>query len=442
MVYFILNMAGFIAGFDKIFKEPFGVTINFAPFLYTGAFLLILCALFFPSSVWTGLSFVIFFSPLWLPFLLFVSAKELWLIYVRSKFIHAQDNVVLELLMPREVMKSPLAMEAVLSGLHQGPGEGDWYSKWVAGKVRPWWSFEMVSMEGKIHFYVWTRKSFAPLVRAQFYAQYPDMQIIDVPDYAFSTDASPHKMKVWGCQFALTQPDPYPIKTYVDYGLDQNPKEEFRIDPLSNVIEFLGAIKKGEQIWIQIMFRVTKKEKHGDKDWKKEGQDVIKEIMEEGSVDKDEEGGGKILRLTEGQKDKIKAIERNTAKLGFDVGIRALYIAEPDAFSATNISGITAVWKQFSSENLNGFKPSGGMTAFKGYPWEDKSEKKRNEVREGLAEAYKYRGYFHHPYQDEHFVLSTEELATIFRPPSKTVATAALARIPSLTVEAPPNLPI
>jgi hypothetical protein len=345
--------------------------------------------------------------------------------------------------MPREITKSPLAMEAVFAGFHHGGGEGDWYAKYWKGGVRPWWSLEMISEEGRIRFFIWTRKAFVQLIKTQFYAQYPGIQIIDAEDYAMRTECNPKAVKIWGCQFALTQPDPYPIKTYIDYGLDKGPKEEEKIDPFANLLEFLGQLKKGERIWIQIIFRVTKKEKHKDKDWKKEGEELIKEIMEKAQVDTDEGEGkkSKVMRLTEGQKDKIKAIERNTAKLGFDVGIRALYIAEPDSFNAYNISGLTAMWKQFSSEGLNGFKPSGGMTDFKGFPWVDIGEKNRNRVRGELAEAYKLRSYFFYPYKVDHFVLSTEELATIFHPPSSTITTPTLARIPSATSDAPPNLP-
>ncbi len=39
-------------------------------------------------------------------------------------------------------------------------------------------------------------------------------------------------MSIWGCEFKFTKGDGYPIKTYVDYGLDKDPKEEYKVDPL------------------------------------------------------------------------------------------------------------------------------------------------------------------------------------------------------------------
>jgi hypothetical protein len=433
---------GFFESIGGSLSDNFGATFDIKPFLFIAFVLVVTAFIVIPSGAWVGLQIAGFLSPLWLPVFLFIVAKHLWVLSRRAIFIAKQEHVVLELLMPREVTKSPLAMETVFGGLHQGPGEGQWYAKYIQGGVRPWWSLEMVSEEGRLRFFVWTRKSLAQLVKTQFYAQYPNIQIIEAADYALCTECNVKEVNVWGCEFGLTQPDPYPIKTYVDYGLDKSPKEEEKIDPFSNLLEFLGQLKKGERIWIQILFRTTKKEKFGDKDWKKEGQELIKSIMDEAKgKSEDDEDGSRPLRLTEGQKDKIKAIERNTAKLGFDVGIRALYIAEKDNFNAYNINGLTAMWKQFSSEGLNGFKPVGGMTIFKGYPWEDIGERRRNAMREDLVDAYKRRSYFHAPYKETHFVLSTEELATIFHPPSSTVSVPTLPRIPSLTAEAPANLP-
>ena len=47
---------------------------------------------------------------------------------------------------------------------------------------------------------------------------------------------------LWGCEFKLLKPDAYPIKTYIDFGLDKDPKEEFKVDPISPVIELFGSI--------------------------------------------------------------------------------------------------------------------------------------------------------------------------------------------------------
>ena len=149
--------------------------------------------------------------------------------YIRAKFIRSHKYVLLELKLPREVSKSPLAMELALSGLYVTSGETTWYDKYFLGKMRPWFSLEIVSIEGNIHFYIWTRQSFKNVVEAQLYGQYPNIEIVEVKDY---TATVPHfdyrEVSLWGHEYKLDKADPYPIKTYVDYGLDKDPKEEYK----------------------------------------------------------------------------------------------------------------------------------------------------------------------------------------------------------------------
>jgi hypothetical protein len=44
----------------------------------------------------------------------------------------------------------------------------------------------------------------------------------------------------------------------VDFALDQNPKEEHKVDPLTPMLEFLGSIVPGEQVWYQIVIHTHK----------------------------------------------------------------------------------------------------------------------------------------------------------------------------------------
>ena len=49
-------------------------------------------------------------------------------------------------------------MELVLNTLNQTGGDGNFIDKYMKGKVRPWFSLELVSIEGNFHFFIWTRK--------------------------------------------------------------------------------------------------------------------------------------------------------------------------------------------------------------------------------------------------------------------------------------------
>ncbi len=215
-------------------------------------------ALTFPWIVGPVISWFIALAPAWLPIILAVVFWQFWIRYRRADFIANQETMVLEIKIPRDIDKSPRAMELVFSGLYIGFGETTFIDRWIEGNVRPWFSFELMSDGGRIHFYIWTRRRFREMVETQIYAQYPNVEIYEVEDYASRMHYDPERYGAWGCDFTLTNKDPYPIKTYIDYELDRDPKEEHKIDPLAHLFEFLSTLKPGEQVWYQIMVRTNK----------------------------------------------------------------------------------------------------------------------------------------------------------------------------------------
>lgn len=402
-------------------------------------------------------SWMFFFAPLWLPVLLIAGVWPLWVHYVQTKFILSQEMVLLEVLIPRDIMKSPRAMEAVFDGIAFGGGEATFINRNFEGKVRPWWSFELVSIGGQVHFYIWGRKGLKDVIDAHIYAQYPSVEIYEVEDYATAFSLDQKNTSVWGCDFKLTKDDVYPIKTYIDYELDKDPKEEFKIDPIASIFEALSAINPGEQMWLQIILRQNKdkRAKVVDKKsgktalfatenrWKKEAEEEIAKIREDSTPTyKDKEGNEQsgFPNPTPGQVDAIKAIERSVGKNPFDVGIRGIYITSKDEFKVNRINMLTGLFRQFGSSNLNGLAPTGWFIKFS-WPWQDWFISKDKMV-DDLIDAYKRRSWFFHPYKTDHFVLTSEELATIYHFPSRTVQAPGLARIPATKFDAPSNLPL
>jgi len=391
-------------------------------------------------------------SPIWLPILLGYIFFKVWMVYVRANFFKNQEYVLLEVKLPREIMKSPLAMESVFMGLHQGIGETTWYDRIWLGKTRTWFSFEIVSIEGQVRFFIWSRAFWKEHIESQIYAQYPEVEIVETEDYTRMIDFNLEKTNVWGCDFKLKKADAYPIKTYIDYGLDKDPKEEFKIDPMAPMIEHFGSIGKGEQLWIQFLIRVNKDERKKKGkwfkkvNWKDEAQELIDELMirdPKTKVTTATSSAGFPLdpRLSEGEKDIMKAIERSITKLGFDAGIRGIYLSEKDKFRPINIVGLLSVMKQFNSNTLNQFAPARYLIPFN-YPWQDYKGKLHDRARRRVFDAYRRRSYFHHPYKTQSFVLNTEELATVYHYPGSTVQTPTIARVPSKKSEAPSDLPI
>ncbi len=181
-----------------------------------------------------------------------------WIQYIRAKYIKEQETVLLELKLPKDITKSPAAMEIIIDALSQ-PGVGSYIDVFLKGRVRSWFSLELVSIGGQVKFFIWTQKKFKNIIESQIYSQFPTVEIYEVPDYALQIPFDTEKYSFWGMQLSLSKPDVYPIKTYIDYNLNKDPKEEYKIDPITPLLEFLGSVKHGEQVWIQILIQAHRK---------------------------------------------------------------------------------------------------------------------------------------------------------------------------------------
>ncbi len=429
------------------------------PFFILGVVLLAISYIFMPAVVTLALSLALFLAPLWLPVLLVSAALTLWVILRRSEFIASQEHVLFEIKLPRSVIKTPLAMEVVLSGLHISLGESSWYKKYILGSTRPWWSLEIASIEGQVHFFIWTRARFRRIVEMQIYGQYPGAQVVEALDYTRFISAKHEEWSIFGFDFTHTSDDdPLPIKTYVEYGLDKIQKESEQTDPLATLIEFMASVGKGENIWLQFIIRTHKGEKYGKKNeegkpytWRDEAKKLVEELRHEtvGKVRYKDVFTGEMRETegfpnpTKGQSEKMAAVERNVSKLAFDVGIRGIYISTPEDFDSVNISGLAGIFKQFNSEDWNGIRVIRGFAEFNDYPWEIGIDKLKNFYRKQIVSAYRRRQFFYEPFDNSKtaMVMSTEELATLFHIPSNAVSSPALSRIQSPTSEAPTNLP-
>lgn len=399
------------------------------------------------TSVWIAPLFYAT-APIWAVLITGYLAVVMWMRYIWTKSIQETGSVLLEIKLPKEILKSPRAMELVFIALHQ-KGNATFIEAFWGGKITPWYSLELVSIGGDVHFFVWTHPKMRAIIETQIYAQFPTVEVFEVEDYTKDVMHDPGTRSMWGTYFKLTKPDPFPIKTYVDYGLDTDPKEEFKIDPMASVIEYLGSLRPGEQAWIQILIKAHKKQKVTDgrvftkENWENEAKEQIAKIKKDATP---APTGDAPVRpdLTKAQTEQIAAIERSIDKFAFDTVIRAFYIADNDAFNGVNIPGLIGSFKQYSSNTLlNGFG-LGWLTDFD-YPWQDFRGIRRKRDERKMLDAYKRRSIFYPPYKEfnaKPFVLTTEELATIFHFPGSGVQTPTFKRVLSKKAEAPSNLPL
>ncbi len=404
-----------------------------------------------------SIDFILFILPFFGFWVLATFIYKKWVDYVQEKFNSNLKYVLLRIYPPKEVTKTPAAMELFLNAIYQTGGESNNYDKKWLGKQRAVFSLEIASNGGEVGFYIRTRAMLRREIETQIYAQYPGIEVVEVSDYTDEIDMASGGYTMLGVEYQLTKPDPWPIKTYVDYGLDKVSEEEEKIDPITPTIEFLGSLKPGENAWIQIIVKAHKKEdkKEGTffdvtDNWQDEAKELIEEIRKK-SEREDSDGKVSFANPTEGQKDQIYAIERSISKPGFDCGIRAIYVAEKDAFDGATIGAMIGTFKQYNSGNLNGFRPQNGSRT--DYPWQNWfGAIPRMEAQ--MFEDYKERKFFNTtfiatnffglPYKKDRikFVLNSEELATIFHFPGTVAGTPSLNRVSSRKGEAPANLPI
>lgn len=402
-------------------------------------------------------NFIILLVPL-----LVVIGWRLWIYLRNTLFLDAQKWTMLEVRLPRDVFKSPEAMEIVLiNALYQTGGVGTWFDRYWKGNLRAWFSLEIVSLGGRIHFFIRTLSKFKGLVETQIYAQYPQAEVTETDDY---TDFVPPFDKkgdwgVWGANFVLTKADAYPIKTYVDYGLDKRGtiKEEERIDPITPMMEFFGSLGPDEQAWFQIVVRADTNRYGKGEDgkaltWKKVAEGEIKKLKDKFK----KEEGKEIPMKTKADEEMINALERSIQKVGFDCGIVAMYLAKKDSFNGNNITAFISSLRQYNStSNLNGFKPKNATAV--DYPWQDLTGNVVAKKKSDILELYRSRGYFYphfDPFNLGHYIneafkdietpiiLNSEELATIYHFPGRVAETPAFKRVDSKKSEPPENLPI
>lgn len=415
---------------------------------------------------WVCIPFV-----LWRPFLFW------WLWWRGELWIFAQKSVLAEIKMPQEVLKPIRAMEQVFSAVWANVYDPpDWWEKWFEGKQLLSVQLEMVSLGGEPHFYIRCHESRRDAVESSIYSQYPDAEISIVEDYTKNVPQSlPNKdWDIWGTDYELTKPDVYPLKTYSQFFEEQTEaKEEKRVDPVATLLEGMAMLKPGEQLWIQIAVKpvsvaendfVKRGRAIADKLAKRPDKAKLKSIIQEaaeelvagtmpGSEKKEEvQLYPPEMRLTPGEKDIVMGVENKIAKRCFESYIRFIYLAKRDVYFGGAKAIPFGFFNQFSTENLNQPKPwPRTITKIKKYvtflkvpiPIYELFRARRLFVR-------KRRLFWRHvkrfppvfPKPGGTFILNTEELATIFHFPGRTVAPAPfVSRVESKRGEAPPGLP-
>jgi uncharacterized protein YggT (Ycf19 family) len=403
-----------------------------------------------------------------LPFIFWPPFSFLWLWWREERWKKKINEIVLEIKLPEETLKPIKAMESVFATVWQFYDPPNWKEKWFWGQKLLDMSWEIASIDGVPHFYVRIPDFHRSLVESAIYAQYPDVEITEVEDYTqnIPQNIPTKEWDLWGCDMILMQDDPYPLRTYKEFEPEGEriTKEEKRIDPMANLLESLGKLRPGEQIWIQITVKpITSKEN----DWVKKGEKILEKIMGrvpapslESFVPYALKGAGRVLiagkpleeakleaeklefgalKLSPAELEIARKTAEKIAKCGFETNIRFIYLGKKEVFFKPHLRLVLGYFNEFNTQNLNALKPWGKTIT--------KIQLILIDRRVYLRKRRMFRNYVKRrspldPRSGGTFILNIEELATLYHFPSRIVAPApTVPRIPAKKGEAPPELP-
>lgn len=402
------------------------------------------------------------FSHTWFiifPLTFYFFFKMLWMDYVQGKFARSIEYVLLEIIPPKNVEKSPQPIESLYLAMSGVVTSFNSIEELVKGMFTYSFSLELASNEGSVHLYIRTPKIFRNLVEAHLYAQYPDVIIKEVPDYVKEVPlvVPNNEWELWGTDFELVKPDPYPIKTYQKYKEDVTGK---MIDPLAGLIEIIGKLGPDQKIWLQYVVTPQKESWHeGERKiiaeitgrakpkenllaalWA-DVWDVLRNVISGifGTIELAKPAELKEqqpleLRLTPVEKEVLKAVENNLGKNMFRIKMRFLYLGRKEKFDKTFVAAFIGGIKQFNDINLNSFKPNDQSKT--------KAEFLMVQSRLRWRQRKIFRRYCDRDSAGKTFVLSTEELATVFHMPDMSVVSPSLSFVEAKRGSAPSNLPV
>ena len=380
----------------------------------------------------------------------------------QNKFEAASNPVLLAIDVPRDNEQSMKAVEQMFVHMH---GVEKRHSKWEQyglGEIQLGYSLEIVSIDGYIQFLIRCPQKFRDIAEAAVYAQYPDAFITQVEDYAIKTNLKfPHpEYDLWGTEFAFTKKDPYPIRSYISF---EHSLTQKMVDPMSSIMETLANLLPGEQIWLQwvitpirsnwtaggeaLVKKIVKAKSEAKKTITDKvigstsnvlwdiGQSVLASPVQESKAKAANPDATIMLHLTPGQRLAVESIEAKISKVAFQTKFRFIYIGRKDIFSKKRVMSILGVTRQFSSNNLNGFKNHKRVKTSVDYFKKQREDNRKNKVLRAYKARSQTRG------GAKGIVLNVEELASLYHFPSIEVKAPLIRKSDAKRTEPPTSLP-
>jgi len=328
---------------------------------------------------------------------LFFYALVLWY-RNRHRYKESLESTLLQVTLPRDNEIKIDAAEQFFSSFAGLRKSG----KLSFLKSQPYLTFEIVGLPQDIRFYVNTPNKYKDLVEKQINGSYPDAEIKVVEEKQskegfiigneyniFSKEG-----KVAFTSLKLKTSNYLSIKVYKD----------LPVDPLSTISSVLAKMTEGEGAAIQFLVSPA------DSGWKSQGRRYLSKI-------KKAEANPETAKYSADPKE-LEAVENKISKPGFNVVIRIIVSSSTSEAAEAHLNNVVTAFGQFSGANL--FK------------------KNSHRLKGLFMNDFIYR---FPPIRNQTSVLSSEELATVFHFPNKSITTPHIFWLNSKRAPAPAQIP-
>ena len=284
--------------------------------------------------------------------------------------------VTLQIAVPRDNEIKIDAMEQVFASLYSikkgGLGPFGWFSFL---QTQPHVSFEIVARKEDIRFYIVVPTMLRDLVEKQIHGSYSgaDIQVVDEPNI-------------------FTESGKVEFTWLVSRNATYNPIQVYKnltVDPLASLTSALAKMGEGEGAHIQILIAPA------DNKWKGRGRAWI------GKTKKAEADPEKASYKIDPKV--LEMVENKVGKSGFETTVRLVTVAADSEAAKAHMGNIRATFEQLNGD-LNGFKG------------------KKIRMKQTFMVDFIYR-YQPMLWWGGKTVLNTEELATMYHFPNKTIET-------------------
>lgn len=309
--------------------------------------------------------------------------------------------VVLKIGVPSTNDRKPQAVEQFLQAIHGTLG-----SKQLSPTL---FSFEIVGNQSGIYFLIVCDSRFKNFIENQIYAQYPDAQINQVQDYAVTQKAS---KIVTGFQLGLKKEFFLPIKTFTS----------FEVDPLASIVSTMNNLTSSNEIYIQIVSRPIAD------NWQEKGKEFVNKRRSKTDIE------GKKIGLESGESAELSQVEYKNQKSGFQFIIRVIVRGTDTEQVDRYAEDVRASFNQFQTAQFNSLNlKSDNKSIIKELLFGKTLENQ-------LSILQKYQKRFLSELETD--IVNTEELASLYHLPSKSVQSPKISWARSRKIEPPQNLPL